>query len=146
MARCDVLGAPNAALDAPLGLLTVSVGENASPAVDAETLARASNATNIKTLPHEDIDMVRADTGTPPDGLGQTHIRAITQIDGYDLSLALFSPENSAAQGSRGVQMINEFVVHTQDASVADAVAATTSSNTTNDKKRTKPFFAGLFD
>lgn len=146
MARCDVLGGKNGALDAPLGLITVSIAQNTGTPIDAAGLASASNATVVKALSDETVDMVRAETATPPDGLAQTHIRATAQIDGYDLSLALYAPEHSAAQGSRGVRMITELVNLSQNASVADAVAAQASTITTDNKKQPKAAFAALFD
>ena len=142
MARCDVLDAKNEALDAPLGLITASLAKNRGQTLTAADVALASNANVIETLNRPGLKIVRAETRNPPKGLAKVHYRAATQIEGYDLSLALFSPIESEAQGSRGALMLQNLVKASQDASVA----TNQLSQTRPPKKGFRTTISGLFD
>lgn len=146
MARCDVLGAKNAALDAPLGLLTVSFAKSGRESLTASALVSASEAEVVETLNVENVDMIRAKTQTPPNGLSKIHLRGVAQINGYDMSLALFSPSQSAAQGARGPKMLQSIVQTSQEASVAKAVATKTSANRATQKSGLGAIFSNLFE
>lgn len=123
MARCDVLGGTNSGLDAPLGLLTVSIAKNAGTALNTTHLTGASSTNVIETHASKNIDVIRAQTMTPPKGLSNDHLRAAAQINGFDLSIALFSSVDSTAQGSRGPLMLQNLVRGSQNASVATSAA-----------------------
>ena len=146
MARCDLLNAENGALNAPIGLLTASFATNNGQVLSAADVAFASNAIVIETIDTGGLEIVRAKTDTPPNGLAKTHYRAATQIDGFDLSLALFSPPESEAQGGRGTEMLRNLIKTSQDASIATDVAANTASNTSDTKKGFRTTFSGLFE
>ena len=146
MARCDLLDAENGALNAPIGLLTASFATNNGQALSAADVAFASNAVVIETIDTGGLEIVRAKTDTPPNGLAKTHYRAATQIDGFDLSLALFSPPESEAQGARGTEMLRNLIKTSQDASIATDVAANTVSNISDTKKGFRATFSGLFE
>ena len=146
MARCDLLDAENGALNAPIGLLTASFATNNGQPLSAADVAFASNAVVIETIDTGGLEIVRAKTDTPPNGLAKTHYRAATQIDGFDLSLALFSPPESEAQGARGTEMLRNLIKTSQDASIATDVAANTVSNISDTKKGFRATFSGLFE
>lgn len=146
MARCDLLDAENGALNAPIGLLTASFATNNGQPLSAADVAFASNAVVIETIDTGGLEIVRAKTDTPPNGLAKAHYRAATQIDGFDLSLALFSPPESEAQGARGTEMLRNLIKTSQDASIATDVAANTVSNISDTKKGFRATFSGLFE
>lgn len=146
MARCDLLDAENGALNAPIGLLTASFATNNGQALSAADVAFASNAVVIETIDTGGLEIVRAKTDTPPNGLAKAHYRAATQIVGFDLSLALFSPPESEAQGARGTEMLRNLIKTSQDASIATDVAANTVSNISDTKKGFRATFSGLFE
>ena len=146
MAQCDLLDAENGALNAPIGLLTASFATNNGQALSAADVAFASNAVVIETIDTGGLEIVRAKTDTPPNGLAKTHYRAATQIDGFDLSLALFSPPESESQGARGTEMLRNLIKTSQDASIATDVAANTVSNISDTKKGFRATFSGLFE
>ena len=135
MARCDLLEAENGALDAPIGLLTFSVAKSRTNAISLSDILSASNTTMIETMTGSGPKVVRVTTETPPLGLPKTHLRTATKIDGHDLSLALFSPVESEAQGERGVSMLQNMIKTSLDATVAqDVVVKTTLVDAEPDK------------
>lgn len=146
MARCDLLNAENGALDAPIGLITASLVKSSGQPLSAADVALAGNADVVKTLDANGLEVVRAQTQLPPKGLAKTHYRAATQINGFDISLALFSPSDSEAQGSRGVSMLRNLVNASQDASIATSVATKAPSKSTASTNGFRATIASLFE
>jgi nucleoside diphosphate kinase len=146
MARCDLLNAENGALDAPIGLITASLAKSRGQPLSAADVAHAGNANVVETLEKSGLKIVRAETLIPPNGLAKTHYRTTTQIDGFDLSLALFSPIESEAQGSLGASMLQNIVKTSQDASIATAVASGAPSKTSASAKGFRTTIASLFE
>jgi hypothetical protein len=146
MARCDLLNAENGAFDAPIGLITASLAKSRGRPLSAVDVAHASNAKVIETLEKNGLKIVRAETLIPPKGLAKTHYRAATQIDGFDLSLALFSPTESEAQGSRGASILQNLVKASHDASIATSVAINLSSKIRPPTKGFRTTIASLFE
>ena len=146
MARCDLLEAENGALDAPIGLLTVSVAKSRANAVSLSDILSASNATMIETMTGSGPEVVRATTETPPLGLPKTHLRTATKIDGHDLSLALFSPFESEAQGERGAEMLQNMIKTSHDATVAQDVVVKTTLVDAEPDKGLHATLAGFFN
>lgn len=146
MARCDALGGTDGALDAPLGLLTVSIAKSKREPLAAANIARANGTQVIETIDLENVAVVSLKTETPPVGLSEKHLRGAAKINGYDLSLALFSPSQSEAQGSRGPQMLQSLVQASRDASVASTIAAKYPVTDQTKKPRLGGLFPNLFD
>jgi hypothetical protein len=145
MARCDSLDAKNGALDAPIGLLTASVAKSKANGVTLDDIMNASNTTKVETMTVDGPEVVRATTENPPLGLPKTHLRSATKIDGHDLSLALFSPVESDAQGARGASMLQNMIKTSHDATIAQDVVVQTSPIETQPKKGLRATLAGFF-
>lgn len=96
----------------------------------------------IETLNRPGLKIVRAETQNPPKGLAKTHYCAATQLEGYNLSHALFSTIESEAQGSRGALMLQNLVKASKDASVATKELSQTRLPT----KGFRATISGLFD
>lgn len=101
MARCDVLGFRDADLDAPLGLLTVSLSPADSDTLpDVAALADAGQLTQISDVNETKTGMTFRAEGKPPvGGYAQSHWRRATVTGGYVLGLSLYG-----AKGSRVLQ------------------------------------------
>ncbi|MFK7876423.1 MAG: hypothetical protein AB8B71_11690 [Paracoccaceae bacterium] len=118
MARCDRLGAKNAAQDAPLGLILaefvaapsdVNV-ENALQKIlpaDARILEQ-SNATDLA------LAQVR---GGAPSGSDPVHWRGLTQIGGNLMSFQIFAPQDGELTQGAGQQLARQLVTRTRAAS-----------------------------
>jgi hypothetical protein len=145
MARCYLLGSESGGQDAPIGILTASIAKSRGAPLTAASIAQSSNSEIVEQLDFDGLDIVRSKTETPPQGLSKNHLRATAQIDGYDLSLALFSPAGSAAQGPRGPLMLQNLVQASQDASVAKDVAAKATGKDDTAQKDLRATIAGLF-
>ena len=146
MARCDLMGTADAGLDAPIGLITASIAKNRGKTLNAADVAQASNANVIETLDTDGLNIVRAETDTPPMGLAKTHYRATTQIGGFDLSLALFSPIESAAQGIQGALMLQNLVRASRGMTIKTDVATTVTTDTAKPKLGFRTTTAQLFE
>lgn len=144
MARCDLLKAEGSPLGAPIGLITASFAQNRGDALSATDVAIASNAKVIETLDSEELSLVRAETPTPPNGQAPTHFRAATKIDNFDLSLALFSPAESEAQGAVGASLLRNLVRSSKAASLTTNTSKQVSA-VAGDKKGLGATIAGLF-
>lgn len=96
MARCDGLGAAQAAGTAPRGLITVSLtdkGSNALPtAVQVATAAQLQNIEQVDEQPGHTI--FRAQGRTPTDGLAPTQWRGAAAIGDQTAGIAVYGPEN----------------------------------------------------
>lgn len=112
MARCDTLGAPNAAAGAAIGLLTVSVtpvGDDGIPT--PEQTAAALNLDRIAaTVTNGSAVTFRAESAAPPANLDPKHWRGTVQIGDQVLSLALFGSKDGRAVSSEGREMLNDLV------------------------------------
>jgi hypothetical protein len=146
MARCDLLDAENGALDAPIGLLTASVAKSKANGVSLDDIMNASGTTKIGTITEGGPEVVRATTKNPPLGLPKTHLRTATKIDGYDLSLALFSPVESDAQGARGASMLQNMIKTSHDATTVQNVVVQTPPIETQPKRGLRTTLAGFFE
>ncbi|MGJ8615888.1 MAG: hypothetical protein ACSHWS_03545 [Sulfitobacter sp.] len=117
MARCDVLGAPQAADDAPLAFITVSVlpisAEKAPPTV--EHLAAANKLRNISDPRTKNGQLIFRATGVAPiDGVSTTHWRGTTQKGGQLIGIALYGPENGRAVSGEGRSIISAVMSRSQ--------------------------------
>jgi hypothetical protein len=144
MARCDLLKAKGSPLGAPIGLITASFAQNRGDVLNAADVAIASDATVVETFEGEDLSIVRAQTQTPPNGQATTHFRAATKIEDYDLSLALFSPAESEAQGAVGASLLRNLVRSSKAASM-ETNASELASTTGRQKKGFGATLSGLF-
>ena len=146
MARCDLLDIENGALDAPIGLLTVSVAKSKANGVSLDDIMNASGTTKVETMTEGGPEVVRATIENPPLGLPKTHLRTATKIAGHDLSLALFSPIESDAQSARGTSMLQNMIKASHDATIAQDVVVQTSPIETQPKKGLRATLAGFFE
>lgn len=128
MARCDVLGDRSSAQDAPLGVVTISLARSAGTgAVSASTLS--GGVADGRVLAQETLGGVtylHMEADAPSDGLSDIHWRAVDQIKGYDVALALYAPDGSAALGGDGPRILRSLLERTKSASVAKDVATHT--------------------
>jgi hypothetical protein len=147
MARCDTLGGKNGALDAPLGVMTISLAAATGAPLTLTSVAKAADGTTLgERFDGKGIQMARAKTSAPAIGLSQTHWRAVTKINLTNLSVALFAPSESPALGSEGRSMIRSMINASQSASVATSVAAEIQPKVPKKKKRLGATLAGLFE
>ncbi len=113
MARCDTLGVPSAAGDAPLGIITASFAPAQEltvlpdPNVTAQALALreisdASKSANIVSF--------RAKGRDVPDGTDPLHWRATTKMGEVVVGLALFGPTGGRAIGDDGRDLLDALI------------------------------------
>ena len=141
LARCDTLGGTNGALDAPLGVMTVSIAATQGTPLTLESVAPVIT----KRVDADGFAAAKATTDTPAAGLAKSHWRAVTTLNAHDLSIALFAPAGSAALGDEGLRMIAGLIANSQSASVATSVATDLQPKVTPAKKGLAATFAGLF-
>lgn len=113
MARCDKLGAPSAAGFEPIAVITASFSPLAQDASvpDAATTAAALGLENVSAEQSIQGGVTFRATGTPPtDGMSASHWRAITQVDGQIMALALYAPEEGEANTSEGRAMLSTII------------------------------------
>ena len=147
MARCDTLGGKNGALDAPLGVMTISLAAATGDPLTLASVATAADGTTLgERFDGKGVQMARAKTSTPPQGLSRTHWRAVTKVSVTNLSVALFAPSESPALGSEGRSMIRSMINASQSASVATSVAAEIQPKVQKKKKGLGATLAGLFE
>lgn len=120
MARCDVLGVPQAAGDAPLAFITVSVlptsPEKAVPTI--QHLAKASRLSNVTDPQIKDGQLIFRATGPAPiDGVSDTHWRGTTQMGGQTIGVALYGPENGRAVSGEGRRIVSAVMLRSQSGS-----------------------------
>lgn len=117
MARCDVLGVPQAAGDAPLAFVTVSVlptNEN-NQLPTPEHLAAAKGLSNVTDPQVKDGQVIFRATGPAPiDGVSNTHWRGATQIGQQIIGVALYGPENGRALSGEGRSIISTVMSRSQ--------------------------------
>ena len=147
LARCDTLGGKNGALDAPLGVMTVSLAASIGPALSLSSVAQAADATSLgERFDVKGVELARATATSPKGDLSKNHWRAVTQINRTDLSIALFAPAQSPALSNEGRSMIRSMINATQSASVATSVATGIPPKATNPKKGLAATLTGLFE
>lgn len=120
MARCDVLGVPQAAADAPLAFITVSIqpaSTNAAlPAV--EHLAAASGLSNVSDPRAKEGQLTfRAKGVAPIDGVSDTHWRGTIRIGGQIMGVALYGPANGRAVSGEGRSIVSSLMSRSQSGS-----------------------------
>lgn len=105
IARCDTLGVPSAAGDAPIGVITASF----TPWVEGVPLpspAETADALMLQTIndPIVDGDSVtfRATTTKPFAGAASAHWRGTARVGGQIMGLALYAPNDGRALNSEG--------------------------------------------
>lgn len=111
MARCDVLGAPQAAGDAPLGFITVSV-QSATPGAPlptVEQLAAASGLSAVSDPQTADGQLTFRASGRPPiKGVSGTHWRGTVGTNGKIVGVSLHAPESGRALTDEGRSIVSE--------------------------------------
>ncbi len=120
MARCDVLGVPQAAGDAPLGFITVSVLPSApGAAIPAmQDLASANGLSNASDPKTSDGTLVfRGEGPAPIDGVGTKHWRGATHIGGQLIAVTLYGPEGGRATSGEGRSIVSAVMSRSQGAS-----------------------------
>lgn len=147
LARCDTLGGKHGALDAPLGVMTVSLAPSSGAALTLDAVVNAAQGTKIvERFDKQGLEIARATALEAEAGMSKTHWRAVTQINQIDLSIALIAPAESAAIGGYGREMIAAMVTASHDASIATSVAAEIPSNGAKKKKGLGAALTGLFE
>ena len=120
IARCDVLGVAQAAADAPLGFITVSVlplaPDSALPAM--QDVAAANGLTNASDATLSDDSLVfRAQGKAPIDGVSDKHWRGTARIGDHIIGLALYGPDNGRAVSNEGHAIISDVILRSQNGS-----------------------------
>ena len=117
LARCDTLGARQAASDAPIGVISVSVAP-AGPLPDlpsAEDLAQAYGLGAPRDASAGDrLILFRAEGPAPIEGMAPTHWRAAARIGEYMLGLTLYGPEGGAAISAEGAVILRSLVARSR--------------------------------
>ncbi|KIN63068.1 Dihydroxy-acid dehydratase [Sulfitobacter noctilucicola] len=114
MARCDALGAPSAASDAPRGLISVSFSKALETLPTAVQTAEALSLTGVSDTRIQDGHVTFRATGTTPaDGLSAVHWRGIVKVNDQVMGIALFAPEGARATGSSGRALLLEIIAGT---------------------------------
>ena len=113
MARCDTLGAPSAAGDAPLGIITASfaVSPEGGPLPSPSDTAVSLNLIGVSD-PIETANTVtfRATTDRPIAGTGPVHWRATARIGDQIMGLALYGAENGRAVSPEGRSILSAVI------------------------------------
>lgn len=118
MARCDTLGAPGAAQDAPLGLITVSVApaNNGTDVPTPQDTAAALGLTQVANANATGRGLTfRANGSAPLEGVAETHWRGTTLIGGYVMSVALFGPKGGRAASTEGRGIVEQLMARSDE-------------------------------
>jgi hypothetical protein len=120
MARCDKLGAPSAAADAPLGIITVSfsaIADGAELPTPAHT-AQALSLQDVSSLQETENSVVfRANGPSPIEGMASRHWRANTRVGDQLMGLALYGPEDGRAVSHEGRDILSKLIAGSKPAS-----------------------------
>ncbi|MGJ8626916.1 MAG: hypothetical protein ACSHXB_08155 [Sulfitobacter sp.] len=117
MARCDVLGVPQAAADAPLAFITVSVlsTDTNNQLPTAQHLAAAKGLSNVTDPKVKDGQLIFRATGPAPiDGVSNTHWRGTSQLGQQIIGVALYGPENGRALSGEGRSIVSTVMSRSQ--------------------------------
>ena len=113
MARCDRLGAPSAAADAPLAVITVSFSTVESGA-ELPTPAHTATALTLTDISAEETTensvIFRAKGAPPIEGMADKHWRAHARIGDQLMGLALYGPEAGRAVSREGRGILSEVI------------------------------------
>ena len=113
MARCDTLGVPSAAGDAPLGIIIASFAPSVvnGPLPGPSITASALGLTDISDVSLSDDSVIfRASGGAPLDDTATQHWRATARVGDQIMGLALYGPEGGRAIGDDGNIMLRAVV------------------------------------
>lgn len=113
LARCDKLGAPSAAADAPLGIITVSISEAAAEQglPSAPQTAAAFGLSNLSALSETTSRVIfRAVGEAPVDGMAPLHWRGTARLGDKIMGLALYGPENGRVLTGEGRRILDELI------------------------------------
>ncbi len=158
LARCDTLGDPLGALDAPLGMITISVeriAPDAAPVTESSLRAALRDTEILESQSQDGIVLIRARAPSPArEGLSAVYWRAAGRIGAQQLGLAAYGPEGGRITGPDGARLLVQLAKRTEAQSIAGAVAANSlakplpkdSSKDTGAKKGFTSAIAGLFD
>jgi hypothetical protein len=116
IARCDKLGVPSAAGNAPLGVITVSLAPSpaGTPLPSAEQITAALRLKQVGAPVEDDRSVIFRAAGKPTiSGTGPVHWRGTTQIGGQLIGLALYGPEDGRAVGSAGQAVLSALIART---------------------------------
>lgn len=120
MARCDVLGVPEAAAGAPLAFITVSVQSAVAdePLPSVQQLASASNLSDISDPQNESGQLIfRARAEAPIDGVSDTHWRGIARIGDQIIGVALYGPADGRGLSGEGRHIVSSVMSRSQSGS-----------------------------
>lgn len=112
MARCDALGVPSAAGNAPVGIILASVttaAQNALPS-PADTAA-AHDLSAVSDVIEQDTSITFRANGQPPaPGLSDSHWRGTARMGDRIMAIALFGPDGGRVSGAEGREVINRLI------------------------------------
>jgi len=144
LARCDSLGGVGGALDAPLGMIVVSIAQapdQSAPQVTAAQLVPSGSAV-LDTKVAGDFTVLHL-SGDTPQGTDTQHWRGLIQIGAHLMSLSAFGPEDGRMAGGDGGVILASLAQRTQDASIAADVAKASKGQNRTGMGRV---LSGLFD
>lgn len=111
MTRCESLGAPEAAANAPAGILTASFSSaSATVPTPSETAAALRLATVTDPVTKDRSVTFRASGPAPAEGLSETHWRGTARVGSQMISLALFGPKGGRAIGAEGRKILDRMI------------------------------------
>ncbi len=117
MARCDALGVPQAAEDAPLAFIIVSI-QPASPDATLPTVQHVATASRLRNVTDPQIQQgqvtFRASGATPVEGVSATHWRGTTLVGGHIVAVALYGPAEGRALSGEGRSIVSAVMSNTR--------------------------------
>lgn len=113
MARCDKLGVPSAAGDAPIGIITASFAPWVE-GVPLPTPAETADAQKLQTINDPIVDgesvTFRATTTKPRTGAAAAQWRGTARVGGQIMGLALHAPKDGRALSSEGRALLTAVI------------------------------------
>jgi len=135
LARCDKLGVPSAAADAPLGLLTVSLA-TVPPGMSlpsANATARALDLERVGApIDGDGSILFRVSGDAPLADAGPVHWRGTAIIGTQLLGLALYGPENGRAVSAEGRAVLFGLIANSSAAS-GEAIVSQLATDSENE-------------
>lgn len=112
MARCDALGVPSAAGDAPVGIIMTSVTSAAQDALPSPTdTAAAHSLSTVSDVVAQDTSVTFRAKGQPPaQGLSADHWRGTARLGDKIMAIALYGPQGGRVAGAEGRGVINRLI------------------------------------
>ncbi len=108
MARCDRLGVPSRAGDAPVGIIIASFSASQGSLPRPVDTAAALKLGGVTDLVETEAGITFRATGAPPaEGLAKQHWRGTSLIGTQVMGLALYGPQDGRAIGSDGRQLLS---------------------------------------